>query len=263
MNTDIFITSAIRHYPWLVCCLRTIEKHCHGFRQTVLVADEKYSDRWNELARRFPFLRVVLVPEHGDGHLVQMAHKTGAYKFTDADLILYADADYLFRQSCVPDDFMRDGKPLLVMSSYESLRHAHVAPDGSTHPVPWQPVTEKAFGGPVEFEYMRIPGQLYPRWLPQLASAYISKQFNMPAKAYILSCEPTPEWPRHGYCEFNFMGAVAHKLHPDKFSLFDLMADSVATGKLMAGWPIDQCWTHGDTSQSPWRERIAAVLGSG
>lgn len=260
MTTDISITAAKSHAAWLECCLKTIEKHCHGFRDVVLVADVKHEEAWIPLTRRFKFVRLVMVPENGNGHLVQMAHKTGAHRFTDADQILYADADHLFRRSCSPDDFMRDGKPIIGMASYESLKHAHVHPDGSTHPVPWQPVTEKAMGEPVAYEYMRIPGQMYPRWLPEAASAFLAERFKMSADDYILSCEPTASWPRYGYSEFNYLGAFAHKFHGDKFTMFDLNADPFATRDLCGNWPIDQGWTHGNVMESPWKERVAAAL---
>lgn len=258
MTTDIFITAPIRHFEWLVCCLRGIEKNATGFRDCVLVCDPSSKIAWLELARRFPFLRLAFVEEGGVGHLFQMWAKTTAYQWTDADHILYVDSDSLFKRPVTPADFMRDGKPLVIKSAYSCLQHAHVTPDGSTHPVPWQQCTEAAIGPPVISEYMRVSGQLYPRWLPLKATEYLEKKHGKTASEYILASGITETCQHWGYSEFNYLGAYAERFHASDFAFHDIEADGEGIYKT---WPVLQMWSYGDPSQSPWKEKIESVLG--
>ena len=131
---------------------------------------------------------------------------------------------------------MRNGKPIHLMQRYD---HPEIATGHGGQPVPWRVITERDCGWPVEYEYMRRQGFLYPRWLLREARGHLEKRHGCPVDVWIMGrSKPIPPAFR-SFCEFNFLNAYAHKKHPDDFCFLEIGKDEIPAGHLWQGWSHD------------------------
>src|SRR4030095_12932354 len=76
---------------------------------------------------------------------------------------------------------------------------------------PWQPITEKFMGQPVENEFMRRLPIMVPRWLYPRLREFCFKEHKMPLCDYI-KMQPPRE-----FSEFNAIGAYAYAHYRERF----------------------------------------------
>lgn len=236
MNTDIFIVTCARHASFLDYALQSIARNCNGFRRTVVLCPTQDVATVEMVMLKHKHALMVLADEYGDGHNWQMLGKMNADLHTDADMILISDSDTLFVRPTTPESFMWDGKPLHLMQRYD---HPEIATGHNGLPVPWRVITERDCGWPVDYEYMRRQGFMYPRWLFKEARDHLEKMHGCPADVWIMGrSKPIPPAFR-SFCEFNFLNAYAHKKHPDKFCFLEVGKDTIPQGPLWQGWSHD------------------------
>lgn len=204
MTTSIFIRSYAGDFEWLKYALRSIQKFCSGFGQTVIVIPEE-----DEAAlKAFGLTREIVyaVPQIGkDGYLVQQVDKLNADRYCSSDLILYFDSDCVFTEPATPESFMRDGKPEMLITPYSTL-----PPD-----FPWRKVTERALGFPCEFETMRRIPLIFPADLLHSIRGYFESHHGKTLANYIMTR------PYREFSEFNVMGAWSLKFAPDRIRWLD------------------------------------------
>jgi Family of unknown function (DUF6492) len=200
VTVDVVVRSYYRDLQWLRYCLRSIDRFCSEFRRTVVVVPESCRER----IQRSPLEQVEMVfcPNYPDDYLGQQVTKLYADTMTDADFILHIDSDCTFHRPVKPADFFSDGRPELMITPVEAF---HVGP-------PWQRQTERAVGFPVKYDYMRRHPHVYPRWLYEELRAHIRSVHGRELADYVLDQGPL------GFSEFNALGALAHRDHPDAFS---------------------------------------------
>jgi FkbM family methyltransferase len=218
LTFDIFIKSYPKDYEWLSYCLRSIKKFGKGFRRVVVVAPDASYQKPNGLD-----VWSVQVPEQcEDGYLSQQMFKLNAHQFSDADYILHVDSDTVFNKPFTPDDFIRDGKPVWMMTPYSKLE------------VPWRMITEKFLDESIEFEFMRRLPILIPRWAYWHLAKFCAAQHGSSVNDYI--CKQ----PSRAFSEFNAMGAYLYLHHRDKIFW-------VNTDIAPEQWPelkVEQFWSH-------------------
>lgn len=197
---DIFIRTYPGDYDWLYYCLLSIRKFCTGFRKIWIVSPAQ-EPVWFVPGDRMEWK--VLNEESEDHYLSQQIHKLYADVITDyqADNILHVDSDVIFHTPCTPEHFFsgHTGKPFWYYTSYSEIQ------------APWQPITEKFMGEPVEFEFMRRFPLIVPRWLYAKLREYCHIKHGMIISAYIRL------QPNRAFSEFNALGAYAFSRHRDKF----------------------------------------------
>lgn len=214
MTTDIFIRTYYKDLEWLKYCLRSIAKFTTGFRQVIICIPENQV----KLLDSFGLTRekVVTSPVYKDDYLGQQVSKMHAFKYTDADNILFVDSDMCFTGPATPETFMQDGKPLIYKTHYSLVGDA----------ICWKEPTEHFIRQPLAFEYMRTLPLMYR------AATLVAINNTIPdLEIRVMG--------RNSFSEFNLIGAFAELYEPGYYSLKNTETDGVPD------YPRKQAWSYG------------------
>lgn len=196
----LFIRTYWKDLDWLSLCLASVERHCRGFEEVVIVLP-KASEPWLRRIKLPPIGRVEFCRDYRDDYLGQQATKLYADSFTGADFICHIDADCIFVRPTCPEEFILGGKPVILIRASELLGRES----------PWHGPTEKFLGWPVGFDYMRHPPFTYPRWLYTEVREYCSAKHCVDLDTYIATQPP------RSFSEFNVLGAFAQARYRERF----------------------------------------------
>lgn len=191
MTIDIFIRTYHKDFPWLAYALKSIHKNVIGFRNIIVAAPDTTGIR--HLTKEM----VVEVPDLPNGYIGQQLTKMEAWKFTDADYIMYWDSDCIAtRPFDVKEFFHRNAslieRPILVITPYASL---------SGDVLKWREITKKATGIDCEWECMRRLPLVYRRDTVQAAQEHIEQFQGKRLRDYLAGVEGNE------FSEFNAIGA--------------------------------------------------------
>lgn len=184
VDTTIFIKTCAHDAAYHTHCLRSIERFCTGFRDTVVVNTE-----------------------HPKGYLDQQVVKLHADIHTDAEFILVTDSDTLFIEPVTPESFCRDGKPIWYMTPWtdEMLAHAGTRT--------WFNVMRGFFDEVPPAEFMRRQPFMFPaKVLPALRN-YCFHKFGKTIERYIMDAGQ--------FSEFNVLGMFCWLFFRDEFYWMD------------------------------------------
>lgn len=245
MQTDILIVSCARHFPWLRYALLSCKRYATGFRQVkVLIPDDDLSAMTpllTELSTKGGIDIVVQCYEDwpGKGFLRHEHVIICSDQFTDADFVCHIDSDCMFTEPVTPEDYFRDGKPVLVHASFHWLVNFQQANLGM-----WQVAVEKAVGWVPTQETMRLHPAVHYRRTYSLARECIETHTGMSCADFIRSCENS--FPQT-FAEFPTLGAVAWRLSHEDYHWLD---------QEKGEWPyqkLTQWWSHASPAepQSP------------
>lgn len=193
-TVDIFIKSYRKDFVWLYHALRSITKNVQGYNNVILLIPE--SDKHEFDTRILPERTLIhYVSDEGNGYLRQQYYKLTAYKYSNADYILFGDSDCFFDHPIDLQDFIADGKPEILHTSWDKVGDA----------ICWKAPTERIMEEPVHFEFMRRNTCIYHKstlvdlhkWQPNLESIVMKSGH---------------------FSEFNLMGAYAYKFERDKYN---------------------------------------------
>ena len=200
MICDIIIRSYYKDFKWLRYCLKSIDKFCRGFRDVIVVVPRSSLQRfiWMGFASREHFV----CPDYRDDYLGQQISKLYADTISDADYICHVDSDCVFHRLCKPSDMADDGKPQVVMASYDLL-----APQCL-----WRDVTGKFLRQEVEYDFMRRQPLIYPGWIYGELRDHTLALHGMKLEDYVAA------QPCRGFSEFNALGAFGYYNYPRSFS---------------------------------------------
>lgn len=205
VTCDIFIKTYPPDYPWLEYCLRSVQKFAHGFNALIIAAPDeewlKVCDDPPLIIDRpdLPLAHRQFIKEETDGYLGQQVAKLYADGHSASGCILFTDSDTIFTRPVTPETYFTDGRIDWLMTPWAKTE------------TPWQPITEKFLGRPVEFEFMRRMPFMIPRWLLQAMRQFCEQQHGMTLDKYVMS------QPHRAFSEFNCLGAFAYAFHRDKF----------------------------------------------
>ena len=182
MQTDIFIKTCQHDAEYHKYCLKSIDRFCTGFRNTVVVDSE-----------------------HPKGYLQQQVEKLHSdIHCPGADYILVTDSDTLFTEPVTPESFMRNGKPMWFMTP------AHlVSPDART----WFPAMKKFHGVEPTHEFMRRQPFMFPARILKDLRSYCVAKHGRTLEQYIMESGRFSEW--------NVLGMFAWIYHQEHFSWID------------------------------------------
>lgn len=240
MRTDIFLVSCGKDYRWAEYCLASISKFARGFGSVIVLVPVEDGPKFSELCLKHNArLRIGREPV-GKGHLWQCLQKCRADEHCrEADFILHIDSDCIFREEVTPDEYLRDGKPVLLIEEYTRLEKQFPG-------FPWRPVVERALGRPVHYETMRRHPMVNPRAIYGATRQAVVRAVDLPFDDFVLSCKP--DFPQ-GFCEFNTIGAVA--LEPP----WNMQYEFIDVGRVpYPRHKVIQLWSHGplDQTQNIW-----------
>jgi len=226
---DIFIKSYPGDYEWLKYCLRSIDKLATGFRRIVLIVPQ-VNEAWMCQPGMGNLLSIPLnaplnvkdVREPENGYLFQQVCKLNADKYTDADFVLFMDSDCVFTRPVTPETFMRNGKPIWLMTPLDKARRDQREA--------WVPVMTKWMNKVPEYEFMRRHPFMFPHWFFDKIRGFCAQQHNQALDGYIM------RQPGRAFSEFNCAGFLAYEHFRDRFSWLNTETDEVPSATILQKW---------------------------
>lgn len=212
MVIDIFIRSYEKDFVWLEYALRSIHKNVTGFRNIIVAVPD---------ARPLSHLtaeQVIEIEDLPDGYIGQQLTKMQAWRYTDADAILFWDSDVVAIEPVDVLEFKSDGKPIIYKTKYTSID------------VPWKPITESCLGFPVTYEYMRRMPLLYWANTIRNTEEYICGYHDCTLREYLSNIN------HRAFSEFNAIGALAEKYYPDQYVFIDTETVEMPPIKVVQFW---------------------------
>jgi hypothetical protein len=191
---DIFYKTYSKDFEWLSHSLRSLSKYVTGYRNIVILVPD--ADRHRFDTRNLPERTLIhYVKEYGNGYLYQQVCKIQGHKYSDADFILFSDSDLIFDHPINLQDFIADGKPEILYTSYDKVGDA----------ICWKEPTESFIKEPQEFEWMRRNALIYHRSTLEAIDKY------EPNLEYIIMNSQR-------FSEYNAIGAYAWKYEREKYN---------------------------------------------
>lgn len=213
MTVDIFIRTYHKDLRWLDYALKSIHKYVSGYRSIIVAIPDA------RLLSHLTAEKVIQCEDLADGYIGQQFTKMTAHLHTDADAVIFWDSDVIAFESVDVSEWIVDGKPLIWKTKYEQTE------------TPWKPITEKALGFAVEWEYMRrMPLTYLTRTLRETCK-YMEGLHGMPLRDYLNQC------PHRSFSEFNAIGAFAEKYESQLYDFRDTETGALPPNK------VDQMWS--------------------
>lgn len=196
--SSILIKSWRGDREWLSYCLRSIEKMCSRFKETVVVLAEIDRPHFDQFD--FHGARVVWIdePDNGRGYIQQQLVKLHADEYVDSDFIFYIDSDCFITAPLKPEDFLPNGKPICLIR--------HWADAGSA--AAWKPIIQKFLTFEPCFEGMAALPFIIDRRVLPLLREYAKATHGISIDEYALA------QPGNDFSEFNIMSAFSQKFTP-------------------------------------------------
>lgn len=189
MQVDIFIRSYSKDFEWLSYALKSIHKYVNGYRNIIVCVPLNDLSALAHLTTE----RVVGVRDLSNGYIGQQLTKMQAWKYTDADAVLFWDSDTVATEQLnILEEFTSNGKPIIYHTDYAEVGDAQC----------WQECTQQAIGHPVYREYMRRMPLMYLTKTVLDADIYLSLRAKMSTEQYLGGLQR--------FSEFNYLGAYAH-----------------------------------------------------
>jgi len=216
MTTDIFIRTYHKDIEWLNYALASIHKHVKGWRNIVITIPRGQGHLLSHLTTE----KVIEVEDMQDGYIGQQLTKMEAWRYTDAECVLFWDSDVIATEPIdIHGEYFKEGKPILYKTKYSSLQGC-----------PWQGITEKAVAFPVEWEYMRRMPILHKH-----ATLWASCQF-VEAKHSNTLAQYLEQQPHKAFSEFNVIGCIADNFASELYTIIDTESIDMPPNKVYQGW---------------------------
>jgi hypothetical protein len=208
---DIFIRTYSKDLEWLAYCLKSIDKFVTGHRNIIISIPEQEK----HLLKPFNLTKELIVawkPTTDNGYIDQQINKLLAYKYTDADYILFVDSDCLFKEPVnVQDHYFMDNLPYLMKTRYELVGDA----------ICWKEATQDIIGKELEYEYMRR--------IPCLFRTETLKSLDL-----YVNCLGLAGLSR--LSEFNLIGAYIDFFEKESYKIIDTEKEPIPADCAMQLW---------------------------
>lgn len=182
----------------------------------------------------------------------QLMHCYADDLFPEADVVFHIDADTVFGATCTPADWLPNGKILLPFTEYRHFLKSPVRLDEmrtfmgltgqqidfSRGQYNWKFAVDFALGWEVERECMGWMPMVHARGVYKKLREIISERFpDQGFDNYVFNARNTHP---QSFCEFNTLGAVAHRFFENQYHWHDL-----ACGTYPFYGKVIQSWSHG------------------
>lgn len=229
MNAVIFIRSYNKDFEWLSFALRSIHKFASGFKEIVIAVPIGHEHGLRHLTAE----RLITVHDDGsNGYCNQQESKLNAdlHMAPDVTHILHIDSDTILIRPVTPDTFMREGKPIWMITPWEAMK-------GGDEKKAWFHVMCKCLQECPPYEFMRKVTPMVPRWAYAAFREHIQKLHGISMTQYVMS------QPNREFTEWNCLGFFLWLYHRDSFFWWDTTVLGVPEK-----WE-DQRWSWGGLTQ--------------
>jgi hypothetical protein len=230
MKVEILAVSFLPDKHWLMHCLNSIEKFAVGFTRTTILVPEQERNEFEDISGRCRLVTYRRTPEKVKWHIDHQRMKCRADELCpDADVIFHIDSDTFFTGRITPQDVCPNGKPMLIIGSYENIFKT-----GGQNP--WKPVVDFVMGGDNKYETIRLPHPCYWRAMYKDVRTHIEERHKQDFDSFVLAQKADFPW---GFCDNNMLGFMC--LTPkwrDKYHVVDVDTE---------GWPhiqVAHFWSH-------------------
>lgn len=243
----ILIVSHQRDLEMLDYCLRFIRKNARGFAGVVLAVPVQDAPKFAKFAKDGVTL-TTFVDQPGKEFLQHLIMKCRADELCPwADHVVHIDSDCMMWRPTTPEDFVKDGKCVMVREDY-----ALIAPRNPNRLI-WGHVVERATGIKCTHDLMVRHCNVYPIGLYAHMRGVVERHTGIAFDEYVMGCENG--FPQ-GFCEFVTASAVGLRDMPEKFDVKDYNHEAAARelgiehrdfqyAYLSAFDPVAELWTHG------------------
>jgi hypothetical protein len=244
VSMEIFIVTFKRDMDFMRYLMQGLNKYAKDFAGiTVAFPKYEYTD-WDWLPRRVNRVPYDEIPGKG-----MMCHEREIMRADihcpEATHILHLDADCMPWDTFTPKDFLPDGKVLSVLELYSKI--------GNPNRHLWRKAVDKCTGIDPTADFMVRHPQVHVREVYELARKQIERWTGRSWEESVLS---SPDSFPQTFCEFNVLGAVAHKQLFDryKFVEYEKALDKDDWKITHDNWQysyrwgrdkIIECWSHG------------------
>lgn len=258
---EILIVTYWKDFPWLVYCLRLIQKFCRGFQGVTVVLPRRDLEKMiTVVSPHVPSgpLRIVLRTfDEMDGkgmlhHMVMMAKADELLPF-GTKYVLTCDADCMFRMPTNPEHYFWNDKPYYIIRSWASLTTEDPRNPGSkvvSDCLQWKGPTDAQVGFDTEIFGMCMNTVVFPIDFFPKYRAHVEKVHHKSFAEVILGGRN--EFPQTSM-DFTAMGACAHRFMRERWHWFDVERPP---------YPVDRkqaFWSHGGLTEDA-RNQIEGLL---
>ena len=249
MNVPILMVTYAKDIEFAWASLRSIEKYATGFSGVKIIVPNPDVPAFKAIAGQAEVIGFDECPGKGMCHHMALICMADLFCNT-ADAILHLDADCLFTEPVSLEDYVIDGKPVLVRQRYSEF------PEQRTR-YSWKKCILAATGIDPEWETMcRHPSVHLPETYRR-TRFLIERTTGQNFLAYILSCRNI--YPQT-FAEFPTLGAVAFAHYPERYHWIDWANCPPAK--------LKDFWSHGGMEmvndrhpENTARECIERILG--
>jgi len=238
MSTDIFVVTYKKDLPFFRNLVRSYRRFGTGFSGFVVAVPFEDVADFREAISGIAEARVFGYQEHAKGHLKHQSIKMHADEFCGADFIAHLDSDCLFTETVSPDDFFKDGKPIVWREKYADFKLESPVRYG------WKDCVKNSTGIDAQWETMCRHPSVYPRSLYLVARRLITNHTGMAFDDHVLAGRN--EFP-HQFAEFPTLGAIALWVMPEAIHWHDANLASLTPSGWYRQYPgekVKMYWSH-------------------
>ena len=215
MQVDIFIRTYHKDLPWLAHALRSIHSKVTGWRRIIIAIPKGQGHLLSHLTAE----TVIEVDDLEDGYIGQQLTKMKAWRYTDADAVVFWDSDVVASEPHdIMEEYFSDGKPILYCTPWEHVGDA----------ICWKGCTTEALGWEPPMEYMRRMPIVHRTDALAACCVYICRQHGLTMTGYMMT--------RARFSEFNAIGAYVAAYMPRLYDIRDTTKDEVRPSKIRQFW---------------------------
>jgi len=266
MKSALLWVTYKKDLPFFEFSLRSYQKFASGFSYTKVIVPLEDVDAFKAVCDPAGVVVAGIGEPPGKGMLMHMAMQMlGETHFpSDADFIFHIDADCVFNQPTTPRDYLPGDKPLICFREWDALLTRPVEQDeiqtfmgftGRTIDFNrgaylWKFAADFALGFASQRQTMTMMPVVHRREVYARARAILQRRFNTDIISHIL--QGRNEWPQT-FCEFETLGAVAHRYFGDRYHWHELYKQGTYPVR-----NVMQTWSHGglDATEEHGRPQI-------
>lgn len=255
--------------PFFEFSLRSYQKFASGFAYAKVIVPTEDVDTFRRLCDPAHVEVAGIGEPPGKGMLMHMAMQMlGETHFpADASFIFHIDADCVFNQPTTPRDYLPGDKPIICFRDWNRLLTRPVEQDevqtfmgftGRTIDFNrgaylWKFAADFALGFPSQRQTMTQMPIVHHRDVYTRARAILKNRFKTDIVSHIL--QGRNEWPQ-SFCEFETLGAVAHRFFPDRYHWHELDVQGTYPVR-----NVTQTWSHGGLDATTEHGRPQIIAG--
>ena len=215
-KTSIITIAYDKDLEFLKYNLKSVDRFCEDYINNVVVID----DHKDDCSKTKEYLESndinFRVDEHAkrvnSGYVRQQWMKLLSERYVDddAEYVLHIDSDSIFCSRHSPDIWFKDGKPVMLRTSYDAIYDSTKKQGRSLEGIErWQRETSEAMGFKVDYEYMRGMPLVYPKSIFKRVREYIRNIHDCTLIDYFKD--------KQTFTEYNVLGAYAYQFMSDQF----------------------------------------------